>query len=61
LNHYHTKTIEEYLTIRYDRGCADTNRRDQSIDTLVRNFYGVNSKSEAKDNFIESFKKKYEK
>jgi hypothetical protein len=60
LNHYHTKTIEEYLSIRYNRGCADT-YRDQSIDKLVSDFYRVNSESESKNKFIESFKKKHEK
>lgn len=60
LNHYHTKTIEEYLSIRYNRGCADT-YRNKTVDILVKDFYSLNSESEDKNKFIKSFKKKYEK
>jgi hypothetical protein len=59
LNHYYTKSLEEFLS-RYKRGRADI-IDNRTIDDFIKTYFGINSKTKDKENLAESFKKSLEK
>ena len=59
LNHYYTKSLEEFLW-RYERGRADIIDR-RTIEDFARDYFALNEKTIDKEKFVEDFKKKFEK
>ena len=59
LNHYHTKTIDEFLTDKYKRGYADC-LAVPDIDKLVKRFYSINNETLEKNEYIKQFKESHE-
>lgn len=56
LNHYPTKTIQEYLEIKAKRGYPDGNKDYFKKADVVKAFYSYNKKSSEKDAFLKNKK-----
>ena len=60
LDHYNTKTIEEFLDIKFNRGYADISNAPE-FDTMVQRFFEVNFDTDAKRKIVENFRINFEK
>ena len=54
LNHYQTKTIEEWITNKVRRGFADGNRDRFKKNNPIKEFFGRNQANEEKIKYVES-------
>lgn len=59
LNHYYTKSLEEWLW-RYKRGRADI-IDPRTFDDFVKNYFDINERTIEKEKFVEEFRKSLEK
>lgn len=59
LNHYQTKTIEEWLEIKQKRGVADRTRETFLKTYKVEYFFRYNEKTEEKEKILNDYLKKY--
>jgi hypothetical protein len=60
LDHYNTKTIEEFLDIKFNRGYADISNAPD-FDIMVQRFFDVNFDTDEKRKIVENFRINFEK